>query len=297
MPNNHPTGQNTLDQPRTALIVGCGDIGRRLGRRLVAEGIATTGLVRQRGAGPGLDDAGIEAFFHDLDFPPPRHAPDADWLFWCAPPPGEGETDPRIARWLAAASPPRCMVYVSTTGVYAPPFQAGDWLTEAHPLLPVTVRGRRRRHAERTVLAYVPHAVIARVPGIYATDRLPEARLRQGLPLPLRAECPLTNRVQADDLVDALLACAGRGAPGQAYNITDGRPSPMTDYFLAAARVLHLPPPPQIPLGDFLATAGPVMASYLGPTRLLSNRRASEELGWHPRYPDLLAGLGLTDPA
>lgn len=277
-----------------ALIVGCGDVGCRLALRLQARGVAVTGVVRSEASVAALGRLDIAALKADLDADAIADLPVADWLFHFAPPPETGDGDPRFAQVLDALSePPARLIYLSTSAVYGD--CAGRWIDETESLKPKTARGQRRLDAERRALAYAAtHGIatmILRVPGIYGPGRLPWQRLKSGAPLVRRDQSPYTNRIHADDLAAAAQRVAELGWPGAAYNVADGQPTTMTDYFLRCARLLGLTPPPEQPLAEAMQSMSPMLKSFLEESKRLSNRRLVEELGWRPLYPDLDAGL------
>ena len=182
---------------------------------------------------------------------------------------------------------------ISTTGVYGDCH--GDWVNEQTPARPQAERARRRLHAEQALAAWADeHAVsyvILRVPGIYGPGKLPQARLQRGEPVLREQESPHSNRVHAHDLVRACLAAADHRQPQSLYNISDGHPSTMTDYFKRVADVLGLPQPPEISLEQARAQLSPGMLSYLAESKRLDNRLMREHLGVEPDYPDLASGL------
>jgi nucleoside-diphosphate-sugar epimerase len=278
------------------LIVGCGYVGRRLARQLRAEGRAVTGLVRSPASAADLRDEGLAAIRAELDAAaalPALPGADAE-VYYFAPPPGDGEGDPRLERILGALAGglPARIVYISTSGVYGD--CAGAWVDESHPLNPTTPRARRRAAAESALLAWgtatgVP-VVILRVPGIYGPGKLPLERLRKGLPLLREEDSPFTNRIHVDDLIAACRAAMARGKPGAAYNVSDGSPSNMTDYFNRIATVAGLPRPPVVGRADIDALS-PGMRAFMEESKRLDNRRMREELGVELRHKTLEAGL------
>lgn len=281
---------------REVLIVGCGDLGQRLARRLLAQGRGVRALVRSAASAQALARQSIQATAVDLDRE--DSAADADEIYWFAPPPAQGATDPRLRRWLDGLAPrARRIVYVSTSGVYGD--CAGRWIAEDEPLKPQTDRGRRRLDAERTLLECSARIhsepVILRVPGIYGPGRLPVERLKQGLPVVedggVDSERRWTNRIHVDDLAEAALAAMARGRAGAAYHVADGHPTTMSDYFTRCARLLGLPEPPRIALSEARARLGPALMSFVDESRRLLNLRMREELGVVLRYPDLASGL------
>lgn len=276
------------------LIVGCGYIGRRVARRLQADGRAVTGLVSSEASARALRESGIDALVRDLDSDlPPLPAGIRD-VYYFAPPPGDGETDTRLARVLAAFSePPQRIVYISTSAVYGD--CDGAWIDEDHPVAPTTPRGLRRLDAERQLQAWAgEHGVewiILRVPGIYGPDKLPLARLEKGLPVLREEQSPYTNRIHGDDLAAICVAAMRSDKSDRIYNVSDGHPSNMTDYFFRVADAAGLPRPPVVDRADADAVLSAGMLSFLNDSRRMRNERMQEELGVTLQYPDLESGL------
>jgi nucleoside-diphosphate-sugar epimerase len=279
------------------IIIGCGYIGRLLGRKLAADGAAVTGVVRSAESAALLPPLGIEPLRLDLlQDPPARLATAGADVFHLAPPPGEGREDPLTARLIdafAAQGQPRRVVYVGTTGVYGDCH--GEWVDETRRPAPTADRALRRWDAEQRLRAWSAatggELVILRVAGIYACDRLPIARIESGQPVVSAAEAPWSNRIHAADLVDICVAAMERAPTGAVYNVCDGEPSTMTDYFLRVAAAAGLPAPPQIPLAEAPDKVSAGMLSYLRESRRLSNHKLVRELGVPLRYPNLEAGL------
>jgi nucleoside-diphosphate-sugar epimerase len=297
------TRRKLEQKPQRILIAGCGDVGLRTAQRLRAMGHEVTGLVRTGQSAARLQAANVAAVVDDLDSlasagigQHPRESGDPCFplLFYFAPPPDDGTTDPRLRAFLAALhEPPPRIVYISTSGVYGD--CAGRWITEDELLKPQTDRARRRLDAEQSLTEYSAQAgadvVILRVPGIYGPGRLPIERLRQGHPVIRAEDSPYTNRIHADDLARAAILAAELGAAGRAYNVSDGHPTTMTDYFIRCARLLGLPEPPQVSLAEARRNFTPAMLSFIEESKRLVTTRLREELGFVPRYPDLAAGL------
>lgn len=280
----------------SVLIVGCGYVGRRLARQLQADGRPVTGIVRRPESALELQNMGLTALCWDLDQASalPALPSGACELYYFAPPPAQGQDDPRLQRLLHACQPalPARIVYISTSGVYGD--CAGAWVDETRPLNPSSARARRRAAAESALQAWssatgVP-VIILRVPGIYGPGKLPLARLQQRLPLLREQDSPYTNRIHVDDLVQACRAAMQRGVAGQAYNVSDGQPSNMTDYFNRIAVVTGLPAPPTV-ARDQIEQLSAGMRAFMEESKRLGNRRMREDLGVQLLYPSLEAGL------
>ena len=280
------------------LIVGCGDIGASVAGLEHDAGHSVAGLARTEESARRLRDAGIEPIRGDLDVPSSLgDLPIKDAVvYYFAPPPGKGVTDPRMQAFISVLVPPDMparVVLISTTGVYGD--CRGEWVTEERPPNPQVDRARRRLAAETALRRWsetsgVP-IVILRVPGIYGPRRLPEERLRAGEPVLREEESPFSNRIHADDLARVCIAAARCHRPSAVYNVSDGHPTTMTDFFYRVADRLGIPRPPAISLEEARRRLGEGMLSYLAESKRIDNRRMLAELGVKLRYPDLNAGL------
>jgi len=284
------------------LIVGCGDIGRRIAARV--HDVECMGIVRGENSGKHLIDQGITPLLLDLDGAVDATSlpdPVGD-LYYLVPPSAQGMIDRRASVFLAAleSAPKRVrkLLYLSTSAVYGD--CGGAWIDETAPLVPGTDRGRRRLDAENRMREWgrrtgVP-VVILRVPGIYGPGRLPLDRLRKGLPVLCEAESPYTNRIHADDLAEVCIAAMARGRAGEAYNVSDGNPTTMCDYFERVARHAGLPLPPKVDRATAQKQLSEGMLSFLAESKRLKNDKLVQELKVRLQYPDLNAGLAAIDP-
>lgn len=279
-----------------AFIVGCGDIGRRVARLEQTAGGTVSALARSAATAAALAAIGISIVRGDLDQPATlRDFPaTAATLYYFAPPLPKGTDDPRLRNLLnALQGPPERVVYISTSGVYGD--CGGAWISEDWPLNPLSERGKRRLAAELILRDWHERTglpvVILRVPGIYGPGRLPVERIRQGVPVLFEQDSPYSNRIHADDLAAACCAAARCGRPGQAYNISDGHPTTMTDYFWRIADLHGLKRPPAISLAEARHVLSPSMLSFLEESKRLDNRRMLDELQVTLKYPELASGL------
>ena len=283
-------------------IAGCGYVGWHLLDALPGNTNITnadiTVLSHSADNIGALQQRGIHTILADLDQPSTPALPPlaGSTLYYFIPPPSSGTTDPRLQHLLAAispASPPDRIILISATGVYGD--CGGDWVDEQRPPAPNSDRGRRRLHAEQQLTAWGEQhhvdTIILRVAGIYGPGRLPATRLEKGLPVLREQDSPWSNRIHIDDLTQACLAAAERGIAGHCYNIADGHPSTMTDYFLKVAALLRLPAPERISLQQARQQLSAGMLSYLAESRRLDNRLLREELDVTLLYPTLTAGL------
>jgi len=281
------------------LIVGCGDIARRalpaLRRRY-----RVTALVRT--PDPALAASDVEQVAGDLDDAASLGAlaGRAQRIAHLAPPPGTGIRDSRTRNLLAVLAPrgggamlPRRFVYLSTSGVYGD--CAGEWVDENRAPRPQTDRAQRRLDAEGAILEwsgrYGVETVILRVPGIYASDRLPLERLARGTPAILPEQDVYTNHIHADDLAAILVAALEAHAARGVYNASDDGPMKMGDFFdLVADRTGHTRPP-RVSRREAASLLPPELFSFMNESRRLSNRRMKAELGVRLRYPTAAEGI------
>jgi nucleoside-diphosphate-sugar epimerase len=279
----------------TVVIAGCGYVGQRLGQRHVSRGDRVVGIRRSPEAAVRMHAAGIEPLLTDLGRPDLSTVPIIARVYYLAPPPPQGVTDPTLQGFLDALSerPPAVLVYGGTTGVYGD--CGGTWIDEGAPLRPGADRAKRRVDAEQRVSRFLERAgwkgARLRVGGIYGPGRLPLTRLRQGEPVLCPEQSPYSNRIHVDDLVAACLAAGDGNWTGDVFNVVDGRPSTMTEYFYAVAEVAGLPRPSCITMAEAERRFSPAMLSYLRESRRIDNRRLRERLGVALRYPDLREGL------
>ena len=264
------------------LITGYGDIARRaLGRLERRFQIARL----SRACGFDLDRA--ETLIFD----------GADALLHCAPPPAHGETDTRTAHLLAALEKGRILpariVYVSTSGVYGD--RGGARMDESQPPAPRSDRARRRLDAERQLARWCAARSIAlvvlRVPGIYASNRLPLERLRARVPVLRAEEDVYTNHIHADDLASIVCRALEVHAPPGVYNASDDSELRMGDWMDLVADTHCLPRAPRIARSEAEKRLPESLLSFMRESRRLDNRRLKQELGLRLRYPTVHEGL------
>lgn len=280
------------------LIIGCGDIGLRVAALWQQRGIAVCGLARSTNAAKRLQQAGIKAISGDLDARDTLSSlPTKDALvYYFAPPPNTGHDDPRMSAFIASikqARWPAKIVYISTTAVYGD--CNGAWVTEQTPVNPQSERGKRRLSAENSLLAWHQHSgvpvIILRVAGIYGPGRLPIARLQQGQPVLNEDESPFSNRIHAEDLATICVKAADYHGGETLYNVSDGHPTTMTDYFNRIADTAGLPRPPVVSRQQAENIFSPNMLSFLRESKRIDNHKVLTQLTTELRYPDLGSGL------
>ena len=276
-------------------IAGCGYIGKLLARQLLDKNIPLTGVVSSDHSLAECRESDIPCKIMDLDNPHNGIDLTGQHVIYLAPPPPAGRTDTRMTNYLQAIEqqPPQRFVLISTTGVYGD--CQGEWVDESTPLNPAADRAFRRADAEQQVQQFcMQHGiplVILRVPGIYGPGKIPLARIKSGQAIVNQQDSPFTNRIHADDLVNickrALLDTRITGI----YNVSDGHPGTMYEYFTGIAEALKLPVPPAISLEDAQQQLSPGMLSYMAESRRIDNKKLLKDFAIELAYPDLQAGL------
>lgn len=282
------------------LIVGCGDVGRRVAQQLRGR-VQLLALTSQPTRVVELRSAGIVPLLGNLDQRDSlrRLAGLATRVVHLAPPPSESWTDPRtqaLVRALRRRSQPSSAVYGSTSGVYGD--CGGDKVTETRTVRAGTPRAHRRTHAEASMrfwgLACAVRTSVLRIPGIYAPDReggTPRARLLKGTAVLLREDDVFTNHIHADDLARACCLALWRGAAQRIYNVNDDSELLMGDYFDLAADLYGMPRPPRL-ARDAASTQLPVaLLSFMNESRRMVNTRMKRELRLNLHYPTVHTGL------
>ena len=181
----------------------------------------------------------------------------------------------------------RRIVYVSTTGVYGQ--TDGRWVVETSRPVARSPRSQRRLDAEGHWRQL--GASVLRAPGIYGPQRLPIARLQQGHPVLIATEDGWTNHIAEIDLARACRLAVYRGKPKRLYNVSDGHPIRMGDYFDAVADALGLNRPPRKSATELRKEVSPMMWSFMSESRRVSSARWQREMRLKLAYPTLDAVL------
>ena len=287
-----------MHNTHTVFIVGCGDVGCRLGQAFAQHYSSSPtppprlyGLTRNLEQATQLKAADIHLVVLDLDQLSPTQL-DATWLhnavlYYFVPPPPHGDSDTRIERFLhALPALPHTLIQISTTGVYGNTH--GAWVNENSPVHPDTPRAQRRLSAERIAetwcTAHGIRHVILRAPAIYGPNRLPLARLQAGEPVIQASQSPFVNRIHIDDLVTICLIAAMKTELRGIYNVSDGNTMTMTEYLQLVARLAHLPMPKEISIEEAKQRLSSEFMSYMNESRRIDNSKLLKEFGVKLKY-------------
>jgi nucleoside-diphosphate-sugar epimerase len=258
----------------TWVIIGAGYTGSVVAARLAAEHEVLRTHRRPREGARVADLARPETLAGLV--------PDGAIVVCCAPPGADpaGETTALVAVTRGA----RHLVYVSSTGVYAPAH--GDWVDETWPIAPVTRSGKARVAAEAVLAQATPPVTILRAAGIHGPGRGLHERLRAGTYRIVGDGASHVSRIHVADLASAIIAAGERGVAGT-FNAADDDPAPIGEVADAIARSLGLPPPPRVPV----ASVDPEVAGMLTADRRIANGRMKRELVAELRFPSWRDGV------
>ena len=279
------------------VIIGCGYLGRTLSRILIDQFQSTPiGVVQSRRSYQALKNGGMLAHQFDLDQPSAGKLVDCSKrdVYYFAPPDAGDDKDHRLDHFLqyCQTSIPRRLVYISTSGVYGD--CDGAWVDETRALAPITQRAKRRVYAERALLRFCQQTkcefAILRVGGIYGAERLPIGRLAQTT-LVCPQEAPFSNRIHIEDLANICQIAMRSNIHDEIFNVADGHPTSMTDYFYQIADLAGRPRPKCVPMSQAKEKLSPGMLSFVNESRRLTIDKMQTRLPVTLRFPTLKLGL------
>lgn len=280
----------------TTLIVGCGYLGRRVGRLLSDRGERVFGTVRTSARAVELAAWGVEPVVANVNRPESLGGlPESDRVLYCVGfdrsagiPMRTVYVDGLSLVLRALRGRTNRIVYASATSVYG--HNDGGWVTEDSPTEPTTESGRVCLDAETFAgticTAQGQGLVVVRYSGLYGPDRvLRRAALERGEPI-TGDPTKYLNLIHIDDAASAAVVALERGESGRVYLATDDRPVERQEYYRLAAELLEAPTP------RFISPApGSPESLREEANKRVSNRRIKEELGLSLAYPEITQGL------
>ena len=267
------------------VVIGCGYTGAYVARALVGRGASLTITRRDRAEAEYMAQQ-LGATGRGVDLGEPSSLddviPDGAIVVCLAPPAHDPAFE--IQTLVKAARAAAKIVYVSSTGVYAP--AAGDWVDESWPIAPATASGKARVAAEAALAdAQVP-VVILRAAGIHGPGRKMADRIREGTHRVIGDGSSHVSRIHVVDLVAAIIAAGTLPVTG-VFNVADDDPSPIGEVADAFAAKLGVPPSPRVSPDS----VSPEVAGMLMANRRVANRKMKEGLGVELRYKSWRDGL------
>jgi nucleoside-diphosphate-sugar epimerase len=267
------------------LIFGAGMSGLAIARLAASRGLAAGVTSRGRlDPPPGVTLVPFESAAEAIA--------QATCIVSTAPPDSSG--DPVLARWGAAitAGPATWLGYLSTTGVYGN--HDGGWVDEDTTPTPHAARSHRRLASEqewRAAAAGRPLDIM-RLAGIYGPGRSALDDVRSGRARRVIKPGHAFGRIHRDDIAAGVLAAIEHPPRGtRILNFSDDEPAESALVITEAARLLNLPPPPEIPFAQAVAGMSDMGRSFWADNRKVANTKTKAALHLAWRYPSYREGL------
>lgn len=289
----------------TALIIGCGYLGKRLASRLIERGHTVYGTTRSQTNAQALAAIGVRPLLLAVTQPvtyaslTPALQTDALNVYYLVPP-GRLDGSPStrqivlggIAHMIKALKQANLKraVMASSSAVYGQ--QDGQSVDADTPAKPAGERAELLLQGEALWLDAGPKYRVLRLAGLYGPKRVVGLKaVREGAPL-LGNPQALLNLIHADDAVSLLLAMADRESSGRIELGCDGHPTSRIQYYRYLAKKLGVAAPASMD--------DPTAARRFGlnPDRLarasnkaLDNTATRRRTGWAPAVTDFRLGL------
>jgi len=261
---------------RPLIILGCGYTGRyikqlTLERRACAT-VTSRNPIRQLSTVPlserlEFDLARPETWSH--------LACEAD-LIWCFP-----ATPLAAVRQWAQMQRTRInrLVVLGSTSAYGDSNHSTEypppWIDESAPIDLTKPRVQGEEY-----LRHELGAIVLRAAGIYGTGRNPLEWIKNGRVRPSRT---YVNLIHVEDLAAQCLAAIEKGACGEVYNVSDGRPHTWKEICITAQQRWGV--------------TGVAAKEDQSSGKRISNAKLRAELGQALRHPDLYEALALIESA
>ncbi|MEK6234970.1 MAG: SDR family oxidoreductase [Planctomycetales bacterium] len=276
-------------------IIGCGYLGRRVGKLWLESGHEVHALTRSQSRAEELKQLGFQPLLGDVVRPETLDAlPEADTVLHAV---GlDRSADPTMQEVYVdglrnvlnrLADSAQRVIYASSIGVYGQ--RDGEAVDEQSPCEPTRENGRICLEAENVLRnhpRFGERSVVLRLAGIYGPGRVPHQQaISAGHPIAVPADGWL-NLIHVEDAAEAVLAAETRAALPDLLLISDGSPVDRRDYYAEVARLLGAPPPTFAE-----AVPGSPRADRSTSSKRIRNHLAKERLGFSCRYPSFREGL------
>ncbi len=275
----------------TTLIVGCGLLGRRVGKILAERGDRVFGTTRKQANAAELSAIGIEAVVADVLDPSTLNTlPEVGRVLCCVGfdrslgiPMRTVYVDGLRSVLGHIKGKPR-VIYASSTGVYAR--NDGGWVDEEYPAAPRHEAGIVCLEAEELARSSGFDLCVLRFSGLYGPGRvMRKASLLAGEPV-IGDPAKWLNVIQIDDAANVAVAALDKVGSRPLYVVSDDRPIPRSEFYSLAAECLSAPPPTFL-----LPEPGSPEARREESNKRASNRLMKLDLMTNLRYPDIQSGL------
>lgn len=287
----------------TALIIGCGYLGRVLARSLLGDGYTVFGTTRGRHT-QQLAELGVRPLIVSVTQPvtyaaltPALDAPHLE-VFYLVPP-GKPTDHPtprqtvlggvaHMAKQLRRADVRRA-VLASSTAVYG--YRDGRTVDADTPPLAVNERASLLLEGEGLWRDAGERFRVVRLAGLYGPGRVIGLNaVKAGHPIAGNPNA-LLNLIHVDDAAALLRAVAGSDEAGGVELGCDGHPPPRRDYYGYLAELLGASPPMVLDAQTAAAMGIDVSRLSRASSKALDHIVTSRRTGWAPRYSSYRQGV------
>jgi len=286
-------------------IIGAGGfVGTAVSKLLSENGYAVSGLARSNGAAARLEAAGYGAERGDLDdLEKLADIADRHEVTVFTPTIQFDEEAAVVVPLLNRyADSGRVFIFTSGTGVLSIPARDGTWreetFAEDDPFTPVSWMAVRVK-TENLVRGYARHgvrAMVIRPPliwghgGSYQIPAVFDSVRKTGCACYVGRGLNLYSNVHVDDLADVYLRAIEHGAAGALYHAVAGEAN-FRQIAEAVAKVMGCATK-SVDMDEASDIWGPVLARlFFGVNSRSRAVRTRTELGWSPRYLDVIADI------
>jgi nucleoside-diphosphate-sugar epimerase len=274
------------------VIIGCGYVGTRLARKLLAGGQTVRALSRHPEKLAPLTELGARVQHLEATkaraFGPALYGAKNPIVVYSIPPLGNmpaGEGVRRASEAALGVGAQR-FIYLSSTAVYGPSIE-GEVVDEDSPLALSDGEASSRISEESAVegahLSGLP-TVILRMAAIYGPGRGVRERLKAGNYKLVDEGGHMFSRVHVDDVVGIIMTAADRAPNPAIYCVSDDRPTTQREYADWLVARMGAKPPPSVP------SLAPGMPRRPVRNRAVGNARVKSQLGYTFQYPSYLEG-------
>ncbi|MGI0119244.1 SDR family oxidoreductase [Zooshikella sp. RANM57] len=271
---------------KSIIIVGCGDLGRRLGIQLSELGHEVYGIRRSKHTLPEPLKAivGDVSCITSLASCWPEKS--FDYVIYCLAASEYSEESYQSA-YVAGlqnvlkrleGKPPKRIFFVSSTSVYEQ--SAGENVSESTPVEPQRFAGAIMLKAEQLLEAAAYPATVVRFAGIYGPGRERLIKKIQAGEVCSEDSNPISNRIHIEDCVGLLVHLIKLDCMGQSlkdcYIGVDNEPVSLREVTLWLAKQLGVKPSKEVPMGR-------------GGSKQCSNQRILDS-GYQFKYPSYREG-------
>ena len=242
---------------QTALIVGCGYLGRRVAALWQDAGVDVYAVTRSEPRAAEFQASGLHPIVADVTQPDTLDKlPSVDTVLFAVG--YDRRSDQQIetvygdgVRHVIDSLPTNAVrfIYISSTGVYGP--ANGAWVNEDTTPNPLRAGGKASWQAEQRLSEspLAARSAILRLAGVYGPGRIPMiGQLQAGEPIAAPDKGWL-NLIHVDDAadivaaVDRWLAVQNASQSPHIFCVSDGAPVVRADYYREAALRLGAPAP------------------------------------------------------